>query len=113
MLKKTKKIMDGGGNSLFLFFKMPKSAYNVFVSEVRPKLRAANPNLSFGDISKKLGALWKEISIEDKKPYYDKAGLSLDAEISKGRRKVKRSHRSRRWRRSGGSDNDEDDNYNE
>ena len=91
---------------------MPKSAYNVFVSEVRPKVKAANPQLPFGDISKKVGAIWKELSNEDKKPYYDKAGISMDEDVKKQAPKVRRNGKARRSRRNGYSEDDEDESNN-
>ena len=88
---------------------MPKSAYNVFVSEVRPKIKAANPNLAFGEVSKKVGALWKELSEEDKKPYYEKADITKEEEIRRAREKTKRFHKGKRPKRI--SDSEEDSNY--
>ena len=92
---------------IFLFEQMPKSAYNVFVSEVRPKLKAANPHLAFGDVSKKIGALWKELSEEDKKPYYDKADISKEEEIHK--HKHKKLHKGKKSKRI--SDSEDDDEF--
>ena len=87
---------------------MPKSAYNIFVSEVRPRFKASHPNLAFGEVSKKVGALWKELSEEDKKPYYDKAGITREEELRRMREKHKR-HRGKKQKRI--SDSDDDSNY--
>ena len=83
---------------------MPKSAYNVFVSIVRPKIKAANPQLPFGDVSKKVGALWKELSEEDKKPYYDKADITKEEELQQLRERQKRYKRKRHKRISDSED---------
>lgn len=53
--------------------KRPQSAYLVFCQEKGPALRAKYPSLKFGDISKKLGALWQDLDKEDKDPYERKA----------------------------------------
>eukprot|EP00619_Florenciella_sp_RCC1007_P007257 CAMPEP_0205904098 /NCGR_PEP_ID=MMETSP1325-20131115/515_1 /ASSEMBLY_ACC=CAM_ASM_000708 /TAXON_ID=236786 /ORGANISM="Florenciella sp., Strain RCC1007" /LENGTH=197 /DNA_ID=CAMNT_0053269827 /DNA_START=19 /DNA_END=612 /DNA_ORIENTATION=- len=37
-----------------------RSAYQLWANDTRPELQAANPNASMGDISKLLGARWKE-----------------------------------------------------
>lgn len=40
-----------------------------FSSEQRPRIRSQHPDDSLGDVAKKLGLLWKQMSKEDKKPY--------------------------------------------
>ncbi|GMM31308.1 high-mobility group nucleosome-binding protein [Martiniozyma asiatica (nom. inval.)] len=49
------------------------SAYMFFAAENRDKVRADNEGISFGEIGKKLGDMWKSMSDEDKQPYADKA----------------------------------------
>ena len=44
--------------------KRAKSSYMLFCDEHRAKLRAEKPDLSMTDISKTLGAMWKELSGE-------------------------------------------------
>jgi len=50
----------------------PKSvsnAYMIFCKATRPKLRAQHSNLKFGQIGAKLGAMWRTMSAQEKKPY--------------------------------------------
>jgi len=52
----------------------PKAAqtpYFLFQQEKRPEIQAAEPDLSFGEISKKVGAMWKALSDEDKQKYVE------------------------------------------
>ena len=44
-----------------------------FSQAKRPKLREQNPSASVGDIAKQLGAAWKIMTAEQKKPYEDQA----------------------------------------
>ncbi|KAI8341308.1 non-histone chromosomal protein 6 [Chlamydoabsidia padenii] len=49
------------------------SAYMFFSQEQREKVKTDNPEASFGQIGKLLGAKWKALSDAEKKPYQDKA----------------------------------------
>jgi len=56
--------------------KAPKralSAYMFFSSDWRERIRAENPEAGFGEIGKLLGAKWKELDEEEKKPYVEQA----------------------------------------
>ncbi|KAI0317150.1 high mobility group box domain-containing protein [Amylostereum chailletii] len=56
--------------------KAPKralSAYMFFSQDWRERIRAENPDASFGEVGKLLGAKWKELDDTEKKPYHDKA----------------------------------------
>ncbi|KAF9074630.1 high mobility group box domain-containing protein [Rhodocollybia butyracea] len=56
--------------------KAPKralSAYMFFSSDWRERIRAENPEAGFGEIGKLLGAKWKELDDEEKKPYVEQA----------------------------------------
>ena len=53
--------------------KKAKTAYMYFCDERRVSLKVDNPKASMGDMSKIMGAEWKELSDEDKKPYEAKA----------------------------------------
>ena len=44
-----------------------------FSMEQRTKLKEAEPDLSFGDIAKKISANWKEMDAAGKQPYEEKA----------------------------------------
>ncbi|WVR04255.1 non-histone chromosomal protein 6 [Kwoniella sp. DSM 27419] len=49
------------------------SAYMFFVQDYRERIKAENPEASFGDVGRLLGLKWKEMSAGEKKPYEDKA----------------------------------------
>uniref|UniRef100_A0A3B4TNT3 High mobility group protein B2 n=1 Tax=Seriola dumerili TaxID=41447 RepID=A0A3B4TNT3_SERDU len=53
--------------------KRPPSAFFVFCSDHRPRIKEENPGISIGDIAKKLGELWATQSSKDKAPYEAKA----------------------------------------
>merc|ERR1712048_1175378 len=52
--------------------KKARSAFVFFGMEYRPKIRQENPDMKFAEISKAIGAKWKEATEEEKKPYLDK-----------------------------------------
>lgn len=47
----------------------PRSAFFLFASDKRPKLKQENPSATVGEIAKQLGAAWKVMTDEQKKPY--------------------------------------------
>jgi high mobility group protein B3 len=53
--------------------KKAPSGFRIFTAEMRPKLREQQPSLSFGDMARKLGQLWKEMDESERAHYYDKA----------------------------------------
>ncbi|XP_036430792.1 high mobility group protein B2a [Colossoma macropomum] len=53
--------------------KRPPSAFFVFCSDHRPKVKNDNPGISIGDIAKKLGEMWSKLSAKEKTPYEQKA----------------------------------------
>lgn len=53
--------------------KRPLSAYMFFSRDQRERTKAENPQASFGEIGRILGATWKEMSESQKKPYIDMA----------------------------------------
>merc|ERR1712212_151378 len=66
--KKTKKKKDPNAP------KRPPSAFFVFCSDHRPRIKEEHPGISIGDIAKKLGELWSTQTSKDKAPYEAKAG---------------------------------------
>jgi hypothetical protein len=46
--------------------KAPLTSYFLFTAEVRAKIKAEDPSLSFGEIAKLIGQKWKEIDSETK-----------------------------------------------
>ncbi|KAL8277100.1 hypothetical protein RQP46_010528 [Phenoliferia psychrophenolica] len=53
--------------------KRPLSAYMFFSQDQRATVKEDNPDASFGDLGKLLGAKWKEMEDDDKKPYNKQA----------------------------------------
>lgn len=53
--------------------KRPPSAFFVFCSEHRPRIKGENPGISIGDIAKKLGEMWAKQTPKDKVPFEQKA----------------------------------------
>ncbi|KAL2914143.1 Non-histone chromosomal protein 6 [Polyrhizophydium stewartii] len=53
--------------------KKPLSAFMIFSKENRPRIKEENPDASFGEIGKLLGAAWRELSEKEKQVYNDKA----------------------------------------
>ncbi|CAD6892492.1 unnamed protein product [Tilletia controversa] len=49
--------------------KKAKSAYIIFCSEYRDRVKEENPTAGFGDIGRILGAKWKDMSEKDKAPF--------------------------------------------
>ncbi|KAG6809281.1 hypothetical protein H0H92_000832 [Tricholoma furcatifolium] len=49
------------------------SAYMFFSQNWRDRIKAENPGVGFGEIGKLLGAKWKELSEEERKPYVEMA----------------------------------------
>lgn len=55
------------------FFVLCSSAFFLFCSEFRPKIKGEHPGLSIGDVAKKLGEMWNNTAADDKQPYEKKA----------------------------------------
>jgi len=53
--------------------KKPQSAYMCYANAERPNLKAAHPDMTFGELGKKLGAQWNELSADEKKQYEELA----------------------------------------
>ncbi|XP_032696220.1 high mobility group protein B3-like [Lontra canadensis] len=53
--------------------KRPLSGFFRFCSEFRPKIKSTNPGISNGDVAKKLGEIWNNLSDTEKQPYNSKA----------------------------------------
>nr|XP_054375691.1 high mobility group protein B3-like [Pongo abelii] len=51
----------------------PPSAFFLFCSEFRPKIKSTNPGISIGDVAKKLGEMWNNLNDSEKQPYVTKA----------------------------------------
>uniref|UniRef100_W5NB45 High mobility group protein B3 n=3 Tax=Lepisosteus oculatus TaxID=7918 RepID=W5NB45_LEPOC len=53
--------------------KRPPSGFFLFCSEQRPKIKATSPSLSIGEVAKKLGEMWNNLTDGAKQPYLNKA----------------------------------------
>ncbi|XP_054422958.1 high mobility group protein B3-like [Pteronotus mesoamericanus] len=53
--------------------KRPPSGFFFFCSEFCPKIKSTNPGISTGDVAKKLGEMWNNLSDSEKQPYNNKA----------------------------------------
>ncbi len=49
--------------------KKPLSGYMLFAKEIRPTIKEENPEMSFGELGKELGARWRALSDEEKAEY--------------------------------------------
>lgn len=49
------------------------SAYMFFSQDWRERIKTENPDAGFGEVGKLLGAKWKELDEDEKKPYIDQA----------------------------------------
>lgn len=78
--------------------KRPLSSYLLFSAAERPKVVEENPGLSMGEISKVIGARWKEIDAESKADFEEKARAD----------KKRYENEMAEYRKNGGGDNDED-----
>ncbi|KAM4612032.1 high mobility group protein B3a [Polymixia lowei] len=53
--------------------KRPPSGFFIFCSDHRSKIKGQNPSLGIGDIAKKLGEMWNNLTDASKQPYLQKA----------------------------------------
>ncbi|KAI0351662.1 hypothetical protein OH77DRAFT_1429492 [Trametes cingulata] len=87
--------------------KAPKralSAYMFFSQDWRERIKAENPDAGFGEIGRLLGAKWKELDEEEKKPYIEQASAD------KARAEQEKSEYNGKKADSAGSgDGDDDD----
>ncbi|XP_038860980.1 high mobility group-T protein-like [Salvelinus fontinalis] len=67
--------------------KRPSSAFFIFCADFRPQVKGETPGLSIGDVAKKLGEKWNNLTAEDKVPYEKKA-----AKLKEKYEKVNKHH---------------------
>eukprot|EP00005_Dracoamoeba_jomungandri_P003491 CAMPEP_0174256806 /NCGR_PEP_ID=MMETSP0439-20130205/6003_1 /TAXON_ID=0 /ORGANISM="Stereomyxa ramosa, Strain Chinc5" /LENGTH=131 /DNA_ID=CAMNT_0015339581 /DNA_START=384 /DNA_END=779 /DNA_ORIENTATION=- len=94
--------------------KKPCSAFFQFSKEMRPKIKEENPDLSFGDLGRKVGEAWRALNAEDKKPYEslaaeDKKRYTKEITAFKAKQKPSSSSSSDPSSTSDSSDSDSDD----
>lgn len=54
--------------------KKPLSGFMLFSKENRPKVKEENPDISFGQLGKKLGEMWRALSDKEKQEFKDRKG---------------------------------------
>lgn len=79
------------------------SAYMFFSQDWRERVKAENPDASFGEIGKLLGTKWKELDDEEKKPYIEQAARD------KERAEQQKKDYDNKKADSGSGDGDDDD----
>ena len=63
-----------------------------FNMETRPKVVEENPGIAFGEVGKKLGAMWKSLTEDEKGPFQKKAAEDkkrYEKEVSEDKDKPK------------------------
>ena len=55
-----------------------RSGFFIFCSDHRPKIKAQHPSLGIGDVAKKLGEQWNNLTDATKQPYLQKANKLKD-----------------------------------
>lgn len=58
--------------------KKPATSFVLFSNTVREEVKAANPGLSFTDIGRKLGEMWREMDPNVRKDYEKRATDAKD-----------------------------------
>ncbi|XP_028838746.1 high mobility group protein B3b [Denticeps clupeoides] len=56
----------------------PPSGFFLFCSEKRPSIKAQYPNIGIGDVAKKLGEMWNNLTDSEKQPYVAKSNKLKD-----------------------------------
>lgn len=56
----------------------PPSGFFLFCAEQRPIIKAQNPSLGIGDVAKKLGGMWNNLSDSEKQPFLSNADKLKD-----------------------------------
>ena len=80
------------------------SSFMIFSQKMRPKVKAENPELTFGELGKKMGELFKALSPEEKEPY--EALAQADKERSA---KATAAYESKKQADDDGVNDDDDD----
>jgi len=58
--------------------KRPPSGFFIFCGDHRPKIKAQHPSFGIGDVAKKLGEQWNNLSDANKQPYLQRANKLKD-----------------------------------
>lgn len=60
------------------YFVFRRSGFFIFCSEHRPKIKAQYPHMGIGEVAKKLGEMWNNLTEAHKQPYVMKANKLKD-----------------------------------
>jgi len=89
------------------------SAYMFFSQDWRERIKTENPDAGFGEVGKLLGAKWKELDDDEKKPYVDLAANDKErAEREKAAYDNKEDHKEDpkpKKKSEEGADDDDDE----
>ena len=58
--------------------KLPRSPYLIFCSDITPIMHEENPELKELDLIKEIATLWKNLPIDEKNIYVEKAKIEKD-----------------------------------
>lgn len=76
----------------------PPSAYINFCNHHRKIIKSQNPNLTFGEVAKTLGGMWKSLDADEKKKHTDPTyvgATTTSAEPHEDGKKVKRARKNK------------------
>lgn len=63
---------------MVVFFPFSSSGFFLFCAEERPSIKAQHPSLGIGDVAKRLGEMWNNLSDSEKQPFLSKANKLKD-----------------------------------
>ncbi|KAM6970670.1 high mobility group protein B3b [Aplochiton taeniatus] len=92
--------------------KRPPSGFFLFCGEQRPKIKAQHPSFGIGDVAKKLGEMWNNLTDSAKQPYVLKANKLKDKyrkDVADYRNKGKVGGASASSKSKKADDDDDDD----
>lgn len=84
------------------------TAFMYFSTEVRPKIKKENPTMSFGDLGKKIGELYRALSADEKKRFEDMAKTDKER-YKKAQGDFEKSSTIKKAEDDGVDDSDDDD----
>ncbi|XP_072517842.1 high mobility group protein B3b [Salminus brasiliensis] len=90
----------------------PPSGFLLFCAERRPSIKAQNPGMGIGDIAKKLGEMWNNMSDSEKQPFLSEANKLKDKyqkEVANYKRKGKTGSGASASKSKSKDDEDDDD----
>ncbi|KAG9036829.1 Non-histone chromosomal protein 6 [Tulasnella sp. UAMH 9824] len=92
--------------------KRPLSAFMYFCKDWRDRVKAENPEASFGEVGKLLGAKWKELDEEEKTSYIEQAAKDkarYEGEKESGEAAAPKKRAKDTSEGSAGDDDDDDE----